>query len=50
MGRCVAIVKKLIIEDGLLLTDTELTYRGQSVWVQRVLGDTGSGGTIIQQI
>ncbi len=31
MGRCEAIVKRLIIEDGLLLTDMELTYRGQSI-------------------
>lgn len=28
MGRCETIVKRLIIEDGLLLTDMELTFRG----------------------
>ncbi len=47
MGRCEAIVKRLIIEDGLLLTDMELTYRRQSLGLKRVLVDTGSGGTII---
>ena len=47
MGRCEAIVKRLIIENGLLLTDMELTYKGQSLWIKRVLVDTGSGGTII---
>ncbi len=47
MGRCEAIVKRLIIENGLLLTDMELTFRGQSLWIKRVLVDTGSGGTII---
>ena len=30
MGRCKAIVKDLIIEDGLLLTDMVLTFRGQA--------------------
>ena len=47
MGRCEAIVKRLIIDDGLLLTDMELTFRGKSLWIKRVLVDTGSGGTII---
>ncbi len=47
MGRCEAIVKRLIIENGLLLTDMELTFRGRSLWIKRVLVDTGSGGTII---
>ena len=47
MGRCEAIVKRLIIEDGLLLTDRELTFRRQSLWLKSVLVDTGSGGTII---
>ena len=37
MGRCEAIVKRLIIENGLLLTDMELTFRGQSLWIKRVL-------------
>lgn len=40
-------MKKLIIEDGLLLTDMELNYRGQSLLLKRVLVDTGSGGTIV---
>jgi hypothetical protein len=30
-GRCEAIVKRLIIEDGLLLTDMELIFRGQAL-------------------
>lgn len=40
-------MKKLIIEDGLLLTDIELTFRGRLLRLKRVLIDTGSGGTII---
>lgn len=40
-------MKRLVIEDGLLLTDLEITFRGQSLCFQRVLVDTGSGGTII---
>lgn len=40
-------MKRLVIEDGLLLTDLEITFRGQSLCLQRVLVDTGSGGTII---
>lgn len=47
MGRCKTIVKRLIIEDGLLLTDIKLTFKGQSLWLKRVLVDTGSGSTII---
>lgn len=47
MGRCEEIMKKLIIEDGLLLTDIELTFRGQLLRLKLVLIDTGSGGTII---
>lgn len=47
MGRCKAIVKNLITEDGLLLTDLVLTHRGQALLIERVLVDTGSGGTII---
>jgi hypothetical protein len=30
-------VKKLVIEDGLLLTNMELTFKGQSLNLQRVL-------------
>lgn len=37
MGRCEVIVKRLIIEDGLLLTDMELTFRGKSLMLKRVL-------------
>ena len=40
-------MKRLIIEDGLLFTDMELIFRGQSLWLKRVLVDIGSGGTII---
>lgn len=40
-------MKKLIIKDGLLLTDLELTFKGKSLRLNRVLVDTGSGGTII---
>lgn len=46
MGRCKTIVKKLKIEDGLLLTDIQLIFRGNSLCLHRVLVDTGSGGTI----
>ncbi len=37
----------MIIDDGLLLTTIELTYKGQALLLERVLVDTGSGGTII---
>jgi predicted aspartyl protease len=47
MGRCKAIVKKLVIDDGLLLTDIVLTFKGQSLLLKRVLVDTGSGSTIV---
>src|SRR5690625_170546 len=47
MGRCKTIVKKLKIEGGLLLTDIQLTYRGNSLSLDRVLVDTGSSGTIV---
>lgn len=40
-------MKKLTIEDGLLLTDLKLIFRGKSLSLNRVLVDTGSGGTII---
>lgn len=40
-------MKKLIIEDGLLLTDMELTFNGQLLHLQRVLVDTGSGSTVV---
>ncbi|MBS4201701.1 clan AA aspartic protease [Bacillus sp. FJAT-49732] len=40
-------MKRLVIEDGLLLTDIEITFRGQSILLKRVLVDTGSGSTII---
>jgi predicted aspartyl protease len=40
-------VKKLIIEDGLLLTELELIFKGQLLHLQRVLVDTGSGSTVI---
>lgn len=40
-------MKKLIIEDGLLLTEMDLIFNGQLLHLQRVLVDTGSGSTVI---
>lgn len=40
-------MKRLVIEDDLLLTDMIVFFRGKSVRLHRVLVDTGSGGTII---
>jgi hypothetical protein len=40
MGGCETIVKKLFIDEGLLLTDMEVTYKGISLWLKRVLVDT----------
>lgn len=40
-------MKRLIIEGGLLLTDMEMTFKGQSLLLKRVLVDTGSGSTIV---
>ena len=40
-------MKKLIIEDGLLLTDMELTFKGRSLQLKCVLVDTGSGSTVV---
>ncbi|WP_051302557.1 retropepsin-like aspartic protease [Salibacterium aidingense] len=40
-------MKKLMIDDGLLLTDMELRYSGQSLHIQRILIDTGSGSTVV---
>lgn len=40
-------MKKLFVDNGLLLTDMELTFRGEQLILQRVLVDTGSGSTII---
>jgi len=40
-------VKKLLIENGLLLADMELTFNGKTLHLQRVLVDTGSGSTVI---
>lgn len=48
MGRCETIVKKLLIDEGLLLTDIEVTYKGKSLLFKRVLVDTGSGSTILK--
>lgn len=47
MGRCQTIVKKLRIDNDLLLVDMELTFKGKSLHLQRVLVDTGSGSTVI---
>ncbi|RKQ34555.1 retropepsin-like aspartic protease [Oceanobacillus halophilus] len=40
-------MKKLMIDNGLLLADMELTFRGKSLHLQRVLVDNGSGSTVI---
>lgn len=48
MGGCETIVKKLFIDEGLLLTDMEVAYKGKSLLLERVLVDTGSGSTIIK--
>lgn len=40
-------MKKLVIEDGLLLTDMVLFYKGKPLHLKRVLVDTGSGSTIV---
>ncbi|GAE28650.1 hypothetical protein JCM9140_4906 [Halalkalibacter wakoensis JCM 9140] len=40
-------MKKLIIDEGLLLTDMELTFNGQLLHLRRVLVDTGSGSTVV---
>lgn len=40
-------MKRLMIEDDLLLTDMIVSFKGKSVRLHRVLVDTGSGGTII---
>lgn len=40
-------MNKIIIEDGLLLTDMEITFNGQLLSLQRVLVDTGSGSTVV---
>lgn len=37
----------LKIEDGLLLSSITITHKGQTLHLERVLIDTGSGGTII---
>ncbi|WP_373893139.1 aspartyl protease family protein [Virgibacillus natechei] len=40
-------MNKIIIEDGLLLTDMEITFNEQLLSLQRVLVDTGSGSTVV---
>ncbi|MFC5465497.1 aspartyl protease family protein [Lederbergia graminis] len=40
-------MKKLLIENGLLLADMELSFNGKTLHLQRVLVDTGSGSTVI---
>lgn len=40
-------MKKLQIENGLLLTDMELVYRRKKLKLNKVLVDTDSGGTIL---
>lgn len=37
----------LKIEDGLLLSSITITHKGQTLHLERVLIDTGAGGTII---
>lgn len=40
-------MKKLIIDEGLLITDMEIQYRGKKLHLTRVLIDTGSSSSII---
>ena len=40
-------MKKLIIEDSLLLVDMEIRFNNRWLHLQRVLVDTGSGSTVI---
>ena len=40
-------MKKLIIDEGLLLTDMEIRYKGNNLLLTRVLIDTGSSNSII---
>ena len=40
-------MKKLTIDEGLLLTDMEIQYRGKNLHLTRVLIDTGSSSSII---
>ena len=40
-------MKKLIIDEGLLLTDMEIRYKGNKLHLTRVLIDTGSSNSII---
>ncbi|WP_222705314.1 retropepsin-like aspartic protease [Bacillus marasmi] len=41
-------MKKLFIDEGLLLTEMEVTYKRKTLLLKRVLVDTGSGSTIIK--
>ena len=41
-------MKTLFLDDGLLLTDIEVTYKGEVLLLKRILVDTGSGSTIIK--
>lgn len=43
-------MKKLIIDEGLLFTDMELTFKGKSLLLKRVLADTGSEVQMFQHI
>lgn len=36
-----------MLDDSEKVADIELTFKGKSLWLQRVLVDTGSGGTIV---
>ncbi|QCR32730.1 retropepsin-like aspartic protease [Lysinibacillus sp. SGAir0095] len=40
-------MKKLMIDEGLLLTDMEIYYKGRNLHLTRVLIDTGSSNSII---
>lgn len=40
-------MKKLIIEDSLLLVDMEIIFNNKMLHLKRVLVDTGSGSTVI---
>ena len=40
-------MKKLVMDEGLLITDMELTHKGKVIQLKRVLIDTGSASTLV---
>ncbi|RHW38373.1 hypothetical protein D1B33_05685 [Lysinibacillus yapensis] len=43
-------MKKLVIDEGLLLTDMEICYKGNNLHLNRVLIDTGSMSTVVAAV